>query len=155
MPNPTSPPLSATNRRRRKLERQLHALYAMRGHLTTKDIVYAVLTIPGVAILCLLVAAKLHWLSGSLAIAVAGALLAGFIVWLVGRHWLVIAWLIVIALICILLEDIPTFGGGDDPNRKPKKEKMDRRKKLELAITRREELLRPMGGTAPGRGPAS
>ena len=142
MPNPTSPPLGATNRRRRKLERQLRALYTMRGHLTTKEIVYAVLTIPGVAILCLLVAAKLHWLSGSLAIAVAGALLAGFVVWLIGRRWFFVAWLIVIALICLLLEDIPTFdtGGGGKPSR----QKMNRREKLERAIARREALLRAM-----------
>ena len=144
MPHPTSPMLTTTSRRRRKLERQLRALYAMRGHLTAKDIAYAVLAIPGVAILCLAVAAKLHWLSGSLPLAIAGALIAGFIVWLIGRRWLAVAWLIVIALICIALEDIPTFDVGTGADGKPSPKKMDRREKLELAIARREAMLHAM-----------
>ena len=56
------PPLSAQDRRRRRIEGQLQALRVMKSHLTTKDIVWAMLTIPGIALLCLLVAAKLHWL---------------------------------------------------------------------------------------------
>ena len=43
------------------VERELKALYAMRGHLSTRDIAYAILSIGGVALLTLLVAAKLHW----------------------------------------------------------------------------------------------
>lgn len=146
MPHPTSPPsLSAKDRHRRKVERQLRALRVMQSHLTIKEIVYAVLTIPGIALLCLLIAAKLHWLSNSLPLALGGALAVGLVVWWIGRHWLGVAWLIVIALICILLEDIPTFTGSDGPEEKPKREKMDRRQKVERAIARREALLRSMG----------
>jgi hypothetical protein len=141
MSPPTSLPLlSAKDQKRRRTERQLRALRVMQSHLSTKEIWWAILTIPGVAILCLLVAAKLHWLSGSVPAALAGALAAGLAVWWIGRQWLVVAWLIVIALICILLEDIPDVGDfGSSGERKPK---MDRREKLERAIVRREALLR-------------
>ena len=74
MAHPTRPPpLSAQDRRRRRIERQLRALRMMQDHLTTRDIVWAALTIPGIALLCLLVAAKLHWLSGSVPLALGGA----------------------------------------------------------------------------------
>jgi hypothetical protein len=137
MAHPTGPPpLSAQDRRRRRIERQLQALRVMQGHLTTKDIVWAALTLPGIALLCLLVAAKLHWLSGSAPLALVGVFLVA----------------IVIALICLLLEDIPTFDVGSGG--KPKREKMDRREKLERAIARREALLRDMDKAAPRGGPA-
>jgi hypothetical protein len=150
MPNPTAPPPpSARDRRRRKIERQLRALRVMQDHLGTKEIAWAVATIVGLAVLCLLVAAKLHWLSNSLPLGICGALAAGLAVWLIGRHWVTIAWLMVVALICILLEDIPTFGDWGRSNVKPKREKMDRREKVEQAIARREALLRSMD---PGAG---
>jgi uncharacterized membrane protein len=148
MPRPTSPPpLTTKDRRRRRIERQLRALRVMQDHLTVKKLVYAVLTIPAVALLCLLVAAKLHWLSNSVPLALAGALAAGFVVWLIGRRWLAIAWLIVIALICILLEDVPASTDGFYSGSKPKREKMDRGQKVERAIARREALLRSMDDT--------
>jgi hypothetical protein len=140
----TPPPSGTTKRRRRRIERQLHALRVMQSHLTTKEIVWAILTVPGVTILCLLVAAKLHWLSNSVPAALAGALFAGFIVWWIGRRWVTVAWLIVIALFCILLEDIPYLGGGGQ-----NKPKMNRRDKLERAIARREALLRSMDEAGP------
>jgi len=151
MPRPTTLPLlSAKDQKRRKIERQLRALRVMQGHLSTKEIWWAVLTIPGVALLCLLVAAKLHWLSGSVPAALAGALAAGLAVWWIGRRWLVIAWLIVIALVCILLEDIPNIGDFSSSDEKEKKKpKMDRREKLERAIARREALLRSIDEAGP------
>ena len=45
---------SDPNRRRRQIERQLRALRVMESHLTTKDIVWAVLTLPAATLLCLL-----------------------------------------------------------------------------------------------------
>ena len=156
MAHPTRPPpLSAQDRRRRRIERQLQALRVMQGHLTTRDIVWAALTLPGIALLLLLVAAKLHWLSGSAPLALVGVLVAAIAVWLIGRRWVAVAWFIAIALICLLLEDIPTFGDWGNSGEKPKREKMNRREKLERAIARREALLRGMdraassGGAAP------
>jgi hypothetical protein len=144
----TPPPSAATGRRRRRIERQLRALRVMQAHMSTKDIVLAVLTVPGVALLCLLIAAKLHWLSNSVPLAIVGALIAGLAVWWIGRQWVTIAWLIVIALICILLEDLPSFDIGD-PEKKNTREKMGRREKLERAIARREALLRSMDRAEP------
>ncbi len=132
--------LNAKQRRRRRIERQLRALRVMQDHLNTRDIWWAVLAIPGIAILCLLVAAKLHWLSNSLPVALGGALLAAVVVWWIGHRWLAVAWLIVIALLCILLEDLPDFGGSGEK----KNAKIGRREKLERAIARREALLRSM-----------
>src|SRR4029079_17648046 len=114
MAHPTGPPpLSAQDRRRRRIERQLQALRVMQGHLTTKEIVWAALTMPGIALLCLLVAAKLHWLSGSATLALFGVLLVAIVTWLIGRRWVTVAWFIVIALICLLLETSPIVDWGD------------------------------------------
>ena len=140
---------SDPNRRRRQIERQLRALRVMESHLTTKDIVWAVLTLPAATLLCLLVAAKLHWLSNSLPLAIGGMLAAGFVVWWIGRHWFAVAWFIVVALVCIILEDVPQFDIGDFGDNQKKKEKISRRDKLEKAIARREALLRAMDGSAP------
>ena len=151
MAHPTRPPpLSAQDRRRRRIERQLRALSVMQGHLTTREIVWAALTMPGIALLCLLVAAKLHWLSGSAPLALFGVLLVAIVTWLIGRRWVTVAWFIVIALICLLLETSPIVDWGDS-GVKPKK--MDRREKLERAIARREALLRDMDRTASRGGP--
>src|SRR6185436_16096280 len=120
-------------------------LRVMQGHLTTREIVWAALTMPGIALLCLLVAAKLHWLSGSAPLALFGVLLVAIVTWLIGRRWVTVAWFIVIALICLLLETSPIVDWGDS-GVKPKK--MDRREKLERAIARREALLRDMDRTA-------
>ena len=152
MAHPTRPPpLSAQDRRRRRIERQLRALHVMQSHLTTRDIVWAALTMPGIALLCLLVAAKLHWLSGSAPLALVGVLLVATVTWLIGRRWVTVAWFIVIALICLLLETSPIVDwGGSGVKRK----KMDRREKLEHAIVRREALLRDMDGTTPRGGAA-
>ena len=140
----TVPRLGAKDRRRRRIERELRALHAMRGHLGTRDIVLAVLAIGGFASLILLVAAKLHWLAGSILLSVAGALAAGFVVWLIGRRWLFVAWLIVLALFLIAFEDgSPDFGFGDSGDSKPNR-KEARRAKLERAIAKREALLGQM-----------
>jgi hypothetical protein len=143
----TSVPSSQKGRRRRRLERELRALYAMRGHMGARDITYAILSIGGIALLCLLVAAKLHWLAGSALLSIGGALAAGVAVWMIGRRWFTLAWLIVIALVIIVFEgaagDLPGLPGEDTQVRKE-----DRRAKLERAIAKREALLKAMGGTA-------
>ena len=139
----TSVPSSQKGRRRRRLERELKALYAMRGHLGTRDIAYATLSIGGVALLCLLVGAKLHWLAGSALLSIGGAIAAGVAVWMIGRRWFTLAWLIVIALVLIVFEgpgDLPGLPGDDTQTRKEA-----RRAKLERAIAKREALLKAMG----------
>ena len=141
---PLSRPRRVSERRRKRLARELTALYAMRGHMRTRDIVWAVASILGVALLCVLVAAKLHWLAGSLPLTLAGALAAGVLVWLIARHWLFLAWLIVIGLVLILLEDIPDLGWGGSDDKKSGRDKEAREVKLERAIARREALLRGM-----------
>jgi hypothetical protein len=134
-------PRIGKERRRRRIERELRALQAMRGHLATRDIALAILAIGGVALLILLVGAKLHWLAGSILLSVAGALAAGLVVWLIGRRWLFVAWLIVLALFLIAFEDgPPDFGFGDGGDGKPDR-KEARRAKLERAIEKREALL--------------
>ena len=135
IPSPRPP----SERRKRRLERELRALQAMRGHLRTREIVWAVLSIPLLVLLCLVVAFKLHWLSDSPLLAIGGALAAGVAIWWVGRRWFTLAALIVIGLLVIVFEDVPDLGGigGDDkPDRKAA-----RRDKLERAIARREALL--------------
>jgi hypothetical protein len=62
-------------RRRKRIERELAVLRTMESHLFTKEIVWAVLTIPGVAALVVLVAWKAHWWSDSPLVAVAVAAL--------------------------------------------------------------------------------
>src|SRR5262245_18254887 len=137
----TVPRLADKERTRRSIERELRALQAMRGHLATRDIVLAVLAIGGVALLSLLIGAKLHWLAGSIWLSLTGALAAGFVVWLIGRRWLIVAWLIVIGLFILVFEDAPLdLGFGDG---KPSA-KEARRAKVERAIERREALLAQM-----------
>src|SRR5215510_8008654 len=97
-------PMPVTQRRRRRLERELRALHAMEGHLRFRDIVWSVLAIPLLALLCFAVALKLHWVSGSPALAVAGAFVAAIAIWLIGRRWFGLALLIVFALLLIVLE---------------------------------------------------
>lgn len=131
-----SPP---SERRKRRLTRELVALRAMRGHLRTREIVWAVLSIPLLVLLCLVVALKLHWLSESPLLATCGAVAAGVAIWAVGHRWFTLAVLIVIGLLIIVFEDVPDFsgfGGDDKPDRK-----VARREKLERAIARREALL--------------
>jgi hypothetical protein len=141
----TSVPDSTKGRRRRRLERELKALYAMRGHLSTRDIAYAILSIGGVALLTLLVAAKLHWLAGSVLLSIAGAVAAGVAVWLIGRRWFMLAWLIVVGLLIIVFEDAPLdLDFGDTKSSR----KEARRAKLERAIARREALLKAMGAAS-------
>jgi hypothetical protein len=128
---------SINNRRRRRIERELRALHAMQSHMNTRDIVLSVLAIPTLALLCLGVAWKLHLTTGSLPAAIGVALGCGALIWLIGRRWFVIAWLIVMALLVILFEDVPDIWAGDEkPDRKTA-----RRLKLERAIAKREALL--------------
>ena len=130
-----SQPLS--EKRRKRIERELKALRAMEGALGTRDMIWAVLTIPAVAALCLIIAAKVQWFGGSVALSIFGAVATGALVWWIGRRWLIITLLIVMALLVIAFEDAglnyPDFGSR----------KALRRAKLERAIARREALLKP------------
>jgi hypothetical protein len=132
---------SSTQRRRRRIERELSALYAMQGHLRAWDIVWAVVAIPVLALLCLAVAFKLHWASASVPLALIGAITAGALIWWIGRHYFALAVMIVFALILILLESGPDWldlPGAD--------EKARRRAKLAQAISKREALLKTLDG---------
>jgi len=132
-------PLS--DKRRKRIERELKALRAMEGALGTRDMIWAVLTIPAVAALCLIIAAQVPWFGGSVGLSILGAVGTGALVWWIGRRWLTVAVLIVVALVMIAFEgDGPDFDwpGGD--------RKAARRAKLERAIARREALLKPRYG---------
>lgn len=134
-------PLS--ERRRRRIERELVALHAMEGHLRTRDLVWSMLAIPLLIFLCVLVAFKLSWFGAGVPAALAGAAAAGFVIWWIGRRWFTLALLIVVGLLCILFEDVPSLdwpGGGDEAKKPDRKDK--RQLKLERAIARREALLR-------------
>ena len=121
----------------------------MRGHLQTHEIAWAILSIVGFAILCLAVAANLHWLASSLLLAIAGALAVGAAEWLMRRSWFTSAIFIIIALLIIVFVDAPMgdwgWGGGDSTDRTEDRRKEDRRHKLERAIAKREALLRSSG----------
>jgi len=112
----------------------------MEGHLFTREMLWAVLTIPGVALAVILVAVKAHLLSGSPAMAAAVAALTGLTVWYVGRRWLALSLILVFGLVLILLEDVPDLGdiGGSS--------KEQRRVKLERAVAGREAMLAQMDG---------
>jgi hypothetical protein len=131
-------------RRRKRIERELAVLRTMESHLFTKEIVWAILTISGIAALVMLVALKAHWLSGSPLLAIGIAILTGFAVWWIGRSWFALAATIVFGLVLILLEDLPDLGdiGGAEGG----SAKEQRRVKLERAIARREALLAQMDG---------
>lgn len=134
-----------SERRGRRLTRELKALYAMRDHMRTRDIVWAVLAIPLLALVCFLVGVKLHWLSDEPWMAIGGALAAGAITFAVGRRWFVLAVLIVLGLLVILFEDLPDIGdlGSGSEDRKEA-----RRRKLQRAIAKREALLQTNGSLA-------
>jgi len=131
-------------RRCKRIERELAVLRQMEGHLFTRELVWAVLTVPGVAALVILVAVKTHWLSGSPALAATIAALTGLGVWWIGRRWLWLSVIIVFGLVLILLEDLPDIGdiGGGSA-------KEQRRLKLERAIARREAILAQLDGRRP------
>jgi hypothetical protein len=131
-------------RRRKRIERELAVLRQMEGHLLTRELLWAVLTIPGVAALVILAAVKTHWLSGSPALAAIIAALTGLGVWWIGRRWLWLSVIIVFGLVLILLEDLPDIGdiGGGSA-------KEQRRLKLERAIARREAILAQLDGRRP------
>jgi hypothetical protein len=135
-----TPNTRALARRRARIERELRVLRTMEGHLFTQEILWAILTVPGVALLVVLVAVKTHLLSGSPAIAAAVAALTGLTVWYIGRRWFALSVIIVFGLVLILLEDLPDLGdiGGSS--------KEQRRVKLERAIARREAMLAQMDG---------
>ena len=137
VPNTTS---HRAARRRKRIERELSVLRTMEGHLLTKEILWAILTIPAVAALVILVALKMHLWSGSPAIAAAVAAATGLLVWWIGRRWFALALIIVYGLILILLEDLPDLDIGDGSA------KEQRRVKLERAIARREAMLAQMDG---------
>lgn len=134
-----------SERRGRRLTRELKALYAMRDHMRLRDIVLAVLAIPLLALLCVLVGFKLHVLSDHPLIGIGGALAAGAIIFAIGRRWLVLAFLIVLGLLVILFEDLPDvsdLGSGSEDRKEA------RRRKLERAIAKREALLQTNGSLA-------
>jgi hypothetical protein len=99
-------------RRRKRIARELSVLHTTEGHLLTKEILWAILTIPAVAALVILVAVKMHFWSGSPAIAAAAAAASGLAVWWIGRRWFALAIIIVYGLILILLEDLPDLDIG-------------------------------------------
>jgi hypothetical protein len=134
----------ASLHRRKRIERELAVLRTMEGHLFTKEILWAILTIPGVAALVILVALKAHWWSGSPLVAASVAALTGLAVWWIGRRWFVLAAIIIFGLVLILLEDLPDLGDIGDTGGGSAKEQ--RRVKLERAIARREALLAQMDG---------
>jgi hypothetical protein len=138
-----------TQRRRKRLERELRALHAMEGHLSTKELVGAALIIPALALLCFVVAYKLHMTSGSLLGALAGSVAFGCALWLIGRRLFVVAALIVLALLMIFFEDVPDFDFGNSNKDKAGKGKPDRREKLAHAIARREALLQKLNEAKP------
>jgi hypothetical protein len=131
-------------RRRKRIERELAVLRTMESHLFTREIVWAILTILGIAALVMLVAVKAHWLSGSPLLATGIAALTGFAVWWIGRRWFALAAIIVFGLVLILLEDLPDLGDIGDAGGGSAKEQ--RRVKLERAIARREALLAQLDG---------
>lgn len=130
-------------KRRRRIERELRALHAMREHLNTRDIVLSLLAIPFLALLCVLVGAKLQIAFGHLWVSILAASAFGGAIWLIGRRFFTLAWLIVVALLVILFEDIPdVWSDGDEkPDRKTA-----RRLKLERAIAKREAILQSRKG---------
>lgn len=131
-------------RRRKRIERELAVLRTMEGHLRTRELVWAALTVPAVAALVILATVKTHWLSGSPALAAAVAVLTGLGLWWIGRRWIWLAVIIVFGLVLILLEDLPDIGdiGGGSA-------KEQRRLKLERAIARREAILAQLDGRRP------
>ncbi|HYF54718.1 MAG TPA: hypothetical protein VEA41_10710 [Salinarimonas sp.] len=126
--------------RRRRIERELKALHLMDGSLRGREIAWALLAIPGIALLWLVVFLKLHWLSGSLPAAIGVSLALGTAVWWIGRYWFALAGLVVLALCIVAFEDAPDLSSGPDDRRS------DRRRKLERAIAKRERLLRELQG---------
>lgn len=135
---------SVNAKRRRRIERELRALHAMQDHLNTRDIVLSLLAIPFLALLCFLVGAKLHLAFGHLWVSILAALAFGGAIWLIGRRFFTLAFLIVLALLVILFEDIPdVWSGGEEP--KPDR-KTARRLKLERAIAKREAILQSLKG---------
>jgi hypothetical protein len=128
----------------RRIERQLRALYAMQSHMNTRDIVLSLAAIPFLALLCFLVGAKLQVAFGHLWVSILAALAFGGAIWLIGRRFFTLAWLIVVALLVILFEDVPdVWSGSEDP--KPDR-KTQRRLKLEQAIAKREAILQQLKG---------
>ncbi len=150
--------MSSEARKRRRIERELRALHAMQSHLNTWELVCAVLTIPALAAMCLLIAWKLHWLSGSPLLSIAGAIAIGAAIWWVGRRWFGLATLIVFALLILLcaaifegvpsLPDLPFDFSSDKDT--PSDRKTARRIKLERAIAKREAILRSLSGGNSG-----
>jgi hypothetical protein len=134
-------PVPSTQRRRRRVERELCALYAMQGHLRGWDIICAVLAIPALTLLCLGVAFKLHWVSASVPFALIGAIAAGALIWWIGRHYLALAILIVFGLVLIIFETGPDWLDVPTTDKKAR-----RRAKLAQAISKREALLKSLDG---------
>jgi hypothetical protein len=128
----------------RRIERELAVLRTMEGHLFSRELLWAVLTLPGVAALVILVPLKTHWLSGSPVLAATVAALTGLGVWWIGQRWISLAVGLVFGLVLILLEDLPDIGdiGGGSAKEK-------RRLKLERAIARREAILAQLDGRQP------
>lgn len=134
---------SVNAKRRRRIERELRALHAMQSHIT-RDIVLSLLAIPFLALLCFLVGAKLHLAFGHLWVSILAALAFGGAIWLIGRRFFTLAFLIVLALLVILFEDVSdVWSGGEEA--KPDR-KTARRLKLERAIAKREAILQSLKG---------
>jgi hypothetical protein len=169
---PLSRTTSANERKRRRLERELRALYTMRSHLNTASLVCAGLTIPALAVACFLIAWQLHWLSADLWKSVLGALAAGLAIWWIGRRWFQVALWLTYAMILLFIAamfesapDVPDVSadlpaGEETPSSSSRSSssadlpdfplddepKSRRRRKLEQAIARREAMLRALQG---------
>ncbi len=137
-----------TDRRIRRLERQLRALRALDARHLLKDTVRAVAAIGGLAALWLAVFLKFQWLGGSLPLALLASTGLGGLVWLIGRRSFDVAFLIVYALLILLLEDAPDFSWNRD-DAKSKDKKARRRLRLASAVARREGLLARLRDATP------
>lgn len=135
---------SVNAKRRRRIERELRALYAMQSHMNTRDMVLSLIAIPFLALLCFVVGAKLHLAFGHLWVSILAATACGGVIWLIGRRWFALAGLIVIALLMILFEDVPDVWLGGE-QQKPDR-KTARQLKLERAIAKRETMLQSLKG---------
>jgi hypothetical protein len=130
-----------SERRRRRLERELQALRLMSQRLWLIELGWAIVTIPFLAVLCVMILAAQGWPARSLLPLIAVMLAICALVWWIGRRWWVpvqvfiwVAWL----SIMILAETVsdPPIGLSD--------RKEARRAKLDRAIAKREAMLRAL-----------
>jgi hypothetical protein len=130
-----------SERRRRRLERELQALRIMSQRLWLIEFGWAIVTIPFLAVLCVMILAAQGWPARSLLPLIAVMLAICALVWWIGRRWWLpaqvfiwVAWLSIMILAETVSE--PPLGLSD--------KKEARRAKLERAIAKREAMLRAL-----------